>query len=51
MPRCPKCGRTMATVLKRAGGETRTYCECPACTPKPEGQREKTKADETLEQG
>ena len=31
MPNCPKCGRAMATVLKREGDDVRTYYECPAC--------------------
>jgi hypothetical protein len=42
MPSCPKCDRPMATVLKREGGQTRTYYECPVCTPPPRGpKREK----------
>ena len=32
MPNCPKCGHAMATVLKREGGQTRTYYECPTCS-------------------
>lgn len=31
MPKCPKCGRVMATVLKRTGGQVRTYYECQTC--------------------
>jgi uncharacterized OB-fold protein len=31
MPKCPKCGRPMATVLKREDGKVQTYYECPAC--------------------
>src|ERR1700730_185206 len=31
MPNCPKCGRPMATVLKREGGKVQTYHECRVC--------------------
>ena len=31
MPKCPQCGRPMATVLQRKGGEVRTDFECPYC--------------------
>jgi hypothetical protein len=31
MPKCRKCGRAMATLLKREGDAVRTYYECPAC--------------------
>jgi len=30
-PKCPKCGRQMASVLKREGGVTRVYYVCPTC--------------------
>jgi hypothetical protein len=39
MPKCPKCGQPMATVLKREGGVVRSYYECPMC-PLKEGQDE-----------
>ena len=31
MPKCPKCGRAMASVLKREGGVVRMYYECVEC--------------------
>ena len=31
MPKCPTCGRAMASVLKREGGMVRMYYECHAC--------------------
>lgn len=31
MPKCPKCGKAMASVLKREGGQVRMYYECPVC--------------------
>jgi hypothetical protein len=31
MPKCPKCGRPMATVLKRERGAIKMYYDCPAC--------------------
>jgi hypothetical protein len=37
MPNCPKCGRPMATVLKREGGVVRTYYQCHACPSETEG--------------
>ena len=43
MPNCPKCGRPMATVLKREGGKVQTYYECPAC------QAEEKKVKESAE--
>jgi len=33
MQKCPKCGRAMASVLKREGGLVRMYYDCPACPP------------------
>ena len=33
MPKCPECGRAMASVMRREGGLVRTYYECPACSP------------------
>jgi hypothetical protein len=40
MPNCPKCDRPMATVLKREGGQVRTYYECPACQAEENKQKE-----------
>jgi hypothetical protein len=31
MPKCPEGGQSVATVLKREGGETRTDYVCPVC--------------------
>lgn len=31
MPDCPRCGRPMATVLKRERGVVRTTNECSYC--------------------
>ena len=33
MPKCPECGRAMASVLKREGGVVNTYNECHICSP------------------
>ena len=30
-PRCEKCGRALATRLRREGDRVRTYLECPDC--------------------
>lgn len=30
--RCDKCGRALATRMRREGGQVRTYLECPVCT-------------------
>jgi hypothetical protein len=30
--RCDKCGRALATRMRREGDRVRTYLECPACT-------------------
>lgn len=29
--RCAKCGRALATRMRREGDRVRTYRECPAC--------------------
>lgn len=46
-PKCPKCDRTMASVMKREGGQVRTYYQCAHCrdenTPK---QDQPTSPDE-----
>ncbi len=28
---CPKCGRPMWWTLRREGGQTRSYYQCPEC--------------------
>lgn len=30
-PRCDKCGRALATRMRREGDRVRTYLECPSC--------------------
>ena len=30
--RCDKCGRALATRMRREGDRVRTYLECPVCT-------------------
>jgi hypothetical protein len=35
MPKCPKCRQAMITILRREGGQIRTYYECVACAPPP----------------
>lgn len=45
--RCAKCGRALATRMRREGDQVRTYRECPACTrpveeetePRPEAEK------------
>jgi hypothetical protein len=45
--RCEKCGRALATRMRREGDRVRTYLECPVCTrpvedrpePQPEPER------------
>ena len=29
--RCEKCGRALATCMRREGDRVRTYLECPVC--------------------
>jgi hypothetical protein len=31
MPKCPRCDRVMATVLKREGCVVKTFYECAEC--------------------
>jgi hypothetical protein len=38
MPKCPKCGAAMSTVLRRRNGVVETYYECPACTQDESGE-------------
>jgi hypothetical protein len=37
VPRCEKCGRALATRMRREADRVRTYLECPDCVvPSPE---------------
>lgn len=38
--RCEKCGRALATRMRREGDRVRTYLECPVCTRPVEEQTE-----------
>ena len=40
MPKCPKCGRPMASVLKREGGVVRMYYECRQCPESAESEQQ-----------
>jgi hypothetical protein len=44
-PRCEKCGRALATRLRREGDRVRTYLECPDCT-RPSDDRPGSERDE-----
>lgn len=50
MPKCPKCGRAMASVLKREGDQVRTYYECPACEPGGEASEKSPERPPTKEE-
>ena len=46
-PRCEKCGRALATRLRREGDRVRTYLECPDCT-RPSDDRPGSERDEPM---
>lgn len=46
-PRCEKCGRALATRLRREGDRVRTYLECPDCT-RPSDDRPGSEPDEPM---
>ena len=33
MPKCPKCGAAMSTVMRRRAEVVETFYECPVCIP------------------
>jgi hypothetical protein len=47
MPNCPKCGRPMATVLRRKGGKVQTYYECSVCRAE---EKKETESDKKAEE-
>jgi hypothetical protein len=46
-PRCEKCGRALATRMRREGDRVRTYLECPDCT-RPSDDQSEAKSDEPV---
>jgi hypothetical protein len=52
VPRCEKCGRALATRMRREADRVRTYLECPDCVlPSPERVTDEAPASEPPQGG